>query len=341
MTADANASSPKHDNVYMTWTRFNAGGPQPDLLQPVDGRRGNLVRPDADQRFERSDLHRFRMSGPAWTDQGSDPVVGPDGTIYVAFAQREHSGRRHRAAAVREVPGLGGLQQSGELDGADSGSTRSATHARRAEPRPAACSGRKCLPPNGYRMGPRQSSTISVDRNGKLYVDLFRLPERPRALHTARPRRQRRRATTTSSTRSRRTAARPGQLRATSLRASRFGENAQWQPWSEVTKDGSTLWVGYYDRPYGNCESTGCNDITAAAIDNRRDSNHPSYDYTRMTTGSMPNLVPANNPVQAGFLGDYMWVDTDSHSDAHIVWADTRPIRGTARGGHLLREGPR
>jgi hypothetical protein len=34
--------------------------------------------------------------------------------------------------------------------------------------------------------------------------------------------------------------------------------------------------------------------------------------------------------VQAGFLGDYMWVDTDSHEDAHIVWADTRPIRGDA-----------
>ena len=44
----------------------------------------------------------------------------------------------------------------------------------------------------------------------------------------------------------------------------------------------------------------------------------------------MPNLIAVNNPVQAGFLGDYMWVDTDSHNDAHIVWADTRPIRGTA-----------
>ena len=44
----------------------------------------------------------------------------------------------------------------------------------------------------------------------------------------------------------------------------------------------------------------------------------------------MPNLTPANNPVQAGFLGDYMWVDTDHRGDAHIVWADTRPNRGTA-----------
>jgi hypothetical protein len=110
---------------------------------------------------------------------------------------------------------------------------------------------------------------------------------------------------------------------------SQFGETAQWQPWSKVTSDGSRLWVAFYDRHYGNCEMTGCNDITAAQIRNPA-SNHPHFDYTRVTTGSMPNLTPANNPVQAGFLGDYMGLDTDHHGDAHIVWADTRPIRGTA-----------
>ena len=44
-----------------------------------------------------------------------------------------------------------------------------------------------------------------------------------------------------------------------------------------------------------------------------------------MSTSSMPDLVVANNPVQAGFLGDYMWVTTDSQGQAHLVWADTRP----------------
>ena len=51
MTADSNPSSPKQDNVYMTWTRFNADEPQPDLLQPVDGRRGDVVGSDRDQRL--------------------------------------------------------------------------------------------------------------------------------------------------------------------------------------------------------------------------------------------------------------------------------------------------
>ena len=36
---------------------------------------------------------------------------------------------------------------------------------------------------------------------------------------------------------------------------SRFGETAQWQPWGEVAADGSRLWVGFYDRAYGNCEA--------------------------------------------------------------------------------------
>jgi hypothetical protein len=102
---------------------------------------------------------------------------------------------------------------------------------------------------------------------------------------------------------------------------------AQWQSWSAVTSDG-TLFVGYYDRSYGDCEFTGCNDITVAKV-SKPASGSPSVKYTRLTTASMPNLTPANNPLQAGFLGDYMWVATDSKGQAHVVWADTRGLGGT------------
>ena len=88
------------------------------------------------------------------------------------------------------------------------------------------------------------------------------------------------------------------------------------------------LYIAYYDRSYGNCETTGCNDITLATITNAA-TNSPSISYSRITTSSMPNLTPANNPVQAGFLGDYMWVTTDSKGRARIVWADTRGLDGT------------
>ncbi len=65
------------------------------------------------------------------------------------------------------------------------------------------------------------------------------------------------------------TRVRPGASRGSSLRAStaRFGETAQWQPWSGVTPDGTRLWIAFYDRSYGDCESTGCNDITMAEVD--------------------------------------------------------------------------
>ena len=41
--------------------------PQPDLLQPVDGRRCDLVRPDRDQRLERRTSAPFRLSARATT----------------------------------------------------------------------------------------------------------------------------------------------------------------------------------------------------------------------------------------------------------------------------------
>ena len=40
----------------------------------------------------------------------------------------------------------------------------------------------------------------------------------------------------------------------------------------------------------------------------------------------MPNLVVANNPEQAGFLGDYMWVSLDRDGHPLVVWTDTRGL---------------
>ena len=51
------------------------------------------------------------------------------------------------------------------------------------------------------------------------------------------------------------------------------------------------------------------------------------WTFHRITTGSMPNLVPANNPFQAGFLGDYLYVVV-AHGTVDVVWADTRGVVG-------------
>jgi hypothetical protein len=104
--------------------------------------------------------------------------------------------------------------------------------------------------------------------------------------------------------------------------------SAQWQPWSGVAPDGSRYFIAYYDRSYGSCETTGCNDITMVTIRNATTPS-PTRNYQRLTTASMPNLTLANNPLQAGFLGDYMWLAVDSTGDPHVVWADTRGLGGT------------
>ena len=60
------------------------------------------------------------------------------------------------------------------------------------------------------------------------------------------------------------------------------------------------LWIAFYDRSYGDCEATGCNDITMAEV---MDPPQPvqTYQYSRVTTSSMPNLTTDENPIEAGF----------------------------------------
>jgi hypothetical protein len=327
MTADSHSSSPKRDNVYMTWTLFNSEGHSPiNFSQSTDG--GATWSTRAEISGSNASICTVPEVGPCNDDQGSNPVVGPDGTIYVAFANGNVPGAGQEQVLFVKCPASADCSNSASWTAPAKVGDMVSTHPV-GPPSQNGCPNRQCLPPNGYRAPDETTVTISVDRNSKLYVTWADHRNNtntdcelgaagggsPPCDHDIFYAYSTDGGATWSDTRD-------------ITPRSRFGENAQWQSWSEVTKDGSRLWVAYYDRHYGNCETTGCNDITAAEIRNPASAN-PSYSYQRVTTGSMPNLTPANNPVQAGFLGDYMWVDTDSHNDAHIVWADTRPLRGT------------
>jgi hypothetical protein len=327
MTADSNPSSPKKDNVYMTWTRFNAQNHSPIYFsQSTDG---GATWSDPIE-ISGSNASICPLGGGACNDdQGSDPVVSPDGTIYVSFSNGNVPGNGIEQVLNVTCPASADCSNQASWTGPTKVGDMISTQPV-GPPSQNGCPNRQCLPPNGYRAPDETTVTNSVDRNGTIYVTWadHRNNTNPNCelgaagggsgpcdhdIFYAF-------STDGGSTWSDTVDVTP---------RSSFGETAQWQPWSEVTKDGSRLWVAFYDRHYGNCETTGCNDITAAQIRNPT-SNHPSFSYTRVTTASMPNLTPANNPVQAGFLGDYMWLDTDSHGDAHVVWADTRPIRGDA-----------
>jgi len=332
IVADASSSSPKKNNVYATWTRFantgvGVGGNSPIYFsQSTDG--GATWSPGIEISGANAAVCTV-FSGSANPnacdqDQGSHPIVGADGTIYVAFGNGN-------------TPNLGENQVLFVKCPAGSNCVLPASWSAPVKvgdligihpfgPSAAGCpAGRQCLPPNGYRVPEFTSISASVDTNDNLYVswsDARNLGANCNPLGSA--------ATATPpcdndvffATSTNGGAAWSGTHKVTPA------GSAQWQPWSAVTANGGNYYIGYYDRSYGNCETSGCNDITLATVKNAL-SGSPSISYQRITSSSMPNLVPSNNPLQAGFLGDYMWLAVDSKDRANLVWADTRGRNGT------------
>jgi hypothetical protein len=331
MIADANPTSPKKNNAYMTWTRFANTSFGVRVHSPIYFSQSTNGGRTWSAGIEISGANAAICTvsqgeatpGACDQDQGSDPIVGPDGTIYVSFnnlntptivnqqlivkcpASSDCSLAASWAAPVKIADDVSSQPFNAGIND------------------PAGCPvGRQCLPPNGYRMN--DYGALSVDNSGRLYFvwSDFRngggtcsfgpLPQTSPCDNDV---------FYTFSTNGGATWSVPFNV----TPASKFGPTAQWQAWGAAAPDGSTLWVGYYDRHYGNCETTGCNDITLAQIRHPATAS-PTASYRRVTTSSMPNLIPPNP--QNGFLGDYMWVAADAKGRPHVVWADTRGLKG-------------
>jgi hypothetical protein len=326
IVADANAGSAKKNNVYVTWTRFTLTNGPIYFSQSEDG--GASWSPGVEISGANAAVCVF--GGPVCDqDQGSHPIVGPDGTIYVIFGNANtpdfgvnqvlvvkcpvgndcsSAGSWSDPVKIDDLIGLHPVDFSGNVNGCPTF--------------------RQCLPPNGYRVPEFTSMSLSIDKSNTLYAvwSDFRNGGPP------------------CDTLDTQTATPPcdndvfyaystdgGSSWSDAVKVTPAA-SAQWQPWSDVTSDGKSLFIAYYDRSYGQCEQEGCNDITLAEV-RRAATSNPSISRSRLTTASMPNLVPTNNPVQAGFLGDYMWVDVDHKNRVHVVWSDTR-----GRGGSVPEE---
>jgi hypothetical protein len=327
VVADSGAASPKKNNVYATWTRFTCTDGPIVFSQSTDGGATWSIPTEISGVNAAICTDFGSPAGSCDQDQGSHPIVGKDGTIYVAFGNGN-----------TPLPGINQVLFVSCPASADCSSAASWTapvkvgdliETHPIGPSPEGCpGGRQCLPPNGYRAPMVTTITTNVDNSNRLIVTWadFRNGGPPCDTLNA--------ATSTPPCNN-------DVFYAYSLNGgttwsatknitggSRFGQTAQWQSWSDVKGNGA-LFVAYYDRAYGSCEFSGCNDITLTRIKNPYVSGTPSMSHRRVTTSSMPNLTPANNPVQAGFLGDYMWVDVDKSGKVHIVWADTRGLNGT------------
>lgn len=340
IVADATASSPKADNVYATWTRFEAnsgpfGGHSPIFFsQSTNG--GANWSPGVEISGASSACTAFSNEtnpNACDQDQGSHPIVGTDGTIYVAFGNGNTPLLGINQHMIVKCPPTANCALSASWLGPYKIGDDIGKQPVGPDPVSGCPFGRQCLPPNGYRLDDFVEGSISIDNSGTLYAVWADFRNGGGSCNWAGGALGRAATATppcnndvfyafslTGGTSwSATTLVTPSTL---------FGQTAQWMPWSAVAQDGKKLFVAYYDRSYGNCETTGCNDITLATIENAATAS-PSIKYTRITTSSMPNLVVANNPLQAGFLGDYMWVTVDSKGNPLISWADTRGLNGT------------
>ena len=296
---------------------------QPDLLPRIERRRRHVVGGLEINGTNAGICGALECSH----DQGSHPVIGADGTIYVSYANRDAQDGIEQVLFVKCPPST---SCSDREDWSQPVRVAHIFGSHPTGPSDEGCPlGSQCLPPNGYAVEPvhldlahRRPVRESLRRLGRLSKQHEpRLPgQRPDSRPALRQRRLLRPL--------HRRGAHVERAESITPRSNpRFGETAQWQPWSAMASNGH-LWVAFYDRSYGDCELTGCNDITTAEITNPAGAT-PTIDYSRVTTESMPNLTTANNPLEAGFLGDRLGLAVDSLNRADIAWADTRPSAGT------------
>src|SRR5712692_2001423 len=98
IAADTHASSPFRDHVYVSWTRFIFGAGQGNYVQsPIFFASSS----DGGATFSAP----TNISSNVLYDQGSRPVVGPDGTVYVFFEGSTRLAQLNSTYVVKSTDG--------------------------------------------------------------------------------------------------------------------------------------------------------------------------------------------------------------------------------------------
>jgi hypothetical protein len=318
--ADTSNSSPRRDRAYVTWTRFreeNAcqhgtsrycespiffsqsvdGGDHWSAPIEISGTNAEICS-DADLYDTTLDPTKCNF------DQGSWMVIAPNGALYVFFNNENVDENAQQLMVTCPSDGRNCALAASWTDPVQ---VALDVNTQPMGPAFGCATGRQCLPPNTYRIN--DFGAAGTDPNtGRLYFAWADYQTGQNHVYLV------------HSYDGGNTWSEPEAVTGTSTAATK---SAQWQPWMAVGPQGF-VYVAYYDRQYGNCEQTGCNDITLAVSHDHGQT----FEHKRITTFSMPNLTLATNPIQAGFLGDYMSVVADGQG-VMMVWADTRPRAGT------------
>lgn len=343
INADRYPGSPKRDNVYVTWTRFDF-----DTGQGVGAHSPIYFSQSTNGGVTWSAPIEISGANPAICtvfsgsanpnacdqDQGSWPEVAPNGDLYVFFGNGNTPLIGLNQILAVRCPAAADCSNPASWTAPVKVEDLVGTHPIATAPNVPGCPvGRQCLPPNGYRAPEFTSITGRVDPTdpSRLFVTWadFRNGDNPGSTcgnPPGAPLLPFAAATPPCDNDVFISVSTNGGATWSPARKLTPSPSAQWQPWSAVGPTGR-LFLAYYDRQYKNCEFTGCNDITLVTSTNWWTAS-PTFQYFRVTTSSMPNLTTLNNPFQAGFLGDYMGIDADARG-AVLVWGDTRGRLGT------------
>jgi hypothetical protein len=341
LTVDASTTSRFRDRVYVTWTTFDADGTAYIFAANSADYGESFSAPVLVSRNSGLCTNTFGIPTPQGTcnsNQFSQPFTAPDGTLYVTWANYNNPlagplDNRNQVLVARSTDG--GATFSDPVRAAFFYDLPDcATYQNGADP------GRACIPEKGpstnsifrasnYPIGavdPRDPRHVVVtiasyiNRNsnetngctpagitpgltnlftgvktGSCNNDVVLTDSRDGAATFA---------GTTADVRTLPVAtSAPGQAR-----TDQFFHNAGF------TRDG-TLAVSYYDRQYGQDETTGFSDVTVSI------AREGAFRHTRATSASMPP------PTQFGgtFWGDYAGLALGREA-ALPVWSDTRPV---------------
>ena len=346
MTVDNNPNSPFRDRIYVTWTQFAADGSAYIFEVHSNDYGQTFSAPVVVSTTSSLCVNTFGAGTPHGTcneNQDSDPFVGPDGNLYVAFDNFNNSlssatDNHNQVLLTRSTDG-GQTFGSPVLVGNYYDLPDCATYQGGQDPF------RSCVPEKGtaqnsvfratnYPSGgvnPTNASQVVVtygsyinrdsnESNGctpaglnpNTGLNLYTGVKTPGAcnnkivLSVSANGGSSFTGTTTD----------PRQLPVVNTDNGQNGTDQWWQ-WTTFSPKGSLV-SSYYDRQYGSDETTGNMDFSQSTS-----TNLSSFKVMRVTSSSMP--LPTQFPDVQGnsvFMGDYTGLS--AVSGAHPIWMDTR-----------------
>jgi hypothetical protein len=345
MTVDNHASSPFRDRIYMTWTQFAADGTAYIMEAHSADYGQTFSSPVVVSTTSSLCSNTFGLPTPSGTcneNQFSDPFTGPDGTLYVAYANFNNSlssssDNHNQVLLARSTDGgltFGAPVLVGNYYDLPDCLTYQGQDAFRA-----------CVPEKGsaqnsvFRATNYPSGAVNPTNPSQVVVTFGSYINRdsnesngcaPAGLSTTTGGNLFTGVKTVGACNNKillsvsndggstftGTTTDPRLLPVVNT-AKKQATTDQWWQWAGFTPTG-TLVASYYDRQYGSDEITGNMDFSVSTS-----TNLSSFLVRRATSSSMP--LPTQFPDAQGnsvFFGDYTGLS--AVSGAHPIWMDTR-----------------